>query len=52
LASWGHSKIETTKNIYGHLFAWDRTAILDAMNQAVSRLHANEKPERGEDTAA
>jgi hypothetical protein len=39
----GHSKIETTKNIYGHLFAWDRTAILDAMNQAVSRLHANEK---------
>lgn len=40
----GHSKIETTKNIYGHLFAWDRAAILDAMNQAVSRLHAYEKP--------
>ena len=36
----GHSKIETTKNIYGHLFAWDRAAILDAMNQAVSRLYA------------
>ena len=38
----GHSKIETTKNIYGHLFAQDRTAILDALNQAVSRLHAYE----------
>jgi integrase len=40
----GHSKVETTKNIYGHLFAWDRTAVLDAMNQAVSRLYAYEKP--------
>jgi integrase len=30
----GHSKIETTKNIYGHLFAQDRASILDAMNQA------------------
>ena len=29
----GHSKIETTKNIYGHLFAQDRALILDAMNQ-------------------
>jgi len=35
----GDSKIETTKNICGHLIAQDRTAILDAMNQAVSRLH-------------
>jgi integrase len=34
----GPSKIETTKNIYGHLFAWDRAATLDAMDQAVSRL--------------
>jgi len=41
----GHSKIETTKNIYGHLFAQDRTAILDALNQAVSRLHAYEPGE-------
>jgi site-specific recombinase XerD len=41
----GHSKIETTKNIYGHLFAQDRTAILDAMNQTVSRLHAYESHE-------
>jgi hypothetical protein len=41
----GHSKIETTKNIYGHLFAWDRAAILDAMYQAVSRLYAYEKPD-------
>ena len=31
----GHSKIETTKNIYGHLFAQDRASILAAMNQAV-----------------
>jgi integrase len=36
----GHSKVETTKNIYGHLFAQDRTSVLDAMNQAVSRLYA------------
>ncbi len=36
------SKIERTKNMYGHLFAHDRTSILDAMNQAVSRLHAYE----------
>lgn len=41
----GHSKIETTKNIYGHLFAQDRTAILDSLNQAVSRLHAYESDE-------
>ena len=41
----GHSKIETTKNIYGHLFAQDRTAILGALNQAVSRLHAYESGE-------
>jgi hypothetical protein len=44
----GHSKIETTKNIYGHLFAQDRASILDAMNQAVSRLHVydSQEPER------
>jgi len=41
----GHSKIETTKNIYGHLFAQDRAAILDAMNQAVSRLYVYESQE-------
>ena len=40
----GHSKIETTKNIYAHLFASDRAEILDAMSQAVSRLYAYEKP--------
>lgn len=45
----GHSKIETTKNIYGHLFAWDRAAILDAMNQAVSRLYAYEKQDDAAD---
>jgi integrase len=43
----GHSKIETTKNIYGHLFAQDRATILDAMNQAVSRLHVYEDTEAG-----
>jgi integrase len=47
-----HSKVETTKNIYGHLFAQDRTAILEAMNQAVSRLYAYEAPEPGEEQAA
>lgn len=39
----GHSKIETTKNIYGHLFAQDRAFILKAMNQAVSRLYVQEE---------
>ena len=38
----GHSRIETTKNIYGHLFAQDRTFILKAINQAVSRLYVHE----------
>ena len=37
-------KVETTKSIYGHLFAWDRAAVLDAMNQAVSRLYAYDLP--------
>jgi len=44
----GHSKIETTKNIYGHLFAQDRTGILDAINQAVSRLHVYESADTSE----
>ena len=35
----GHRKIETTKNIYGHLFAQDQDDILKAMNQAVTRLY-------------
>jgi integrase len=48
----GHSKIETTKNIYGHLFAQDRATILDAMNQAVTRLFAYEDQEPGADAAA
>ena len=45
----GYSKIETTKNIYGHLFAQERALILDAMNQAVSRLYAYENQEPGDD---
>jgi integrase len=51
----GHSKVETTKNIYGHLFAQDRADVLTAMNEAVSRLHAYEDPEprnQAEDQAA
>jgi len=48
----GHSRIETTKNIYGHLFAQDRSAILDAMNQAVSRLYAYESADNGKNPAA
>ena len=45
----GHSKIETTKNIYGHLFAQDRAFILKAINQAVSRLYVHQ--DTGEDAA-
>ena len=41
----GHSKIETTKNIYGHLWAQDQASILDAMNQAVSRLRVYDSQE-------
>lgn len=51
----GHSKIEITKNIYGHLFIQDRSAILVAMNEAVSRLHVYDDqgsvPADGEDAA-
>jgi integrase len=45
----GHSRIETTKNVHGHLFAQDRVLILDAMSQAVSRLYAYENERPGED---
>ena len=38
----GHRKIETTKNIYGHLFAQDQESILKAMNQAVTRLYVED----------
>ncbi len=48
----GHSKIETTKNIYGHLFAQDRASILKAMNQAVTRLYVQEDKDDGEDSQA
>jgi integrase len=48
----GHSKIETTKNIYGHLFTQDRAAILKAMNQAVTRLYVQEDAEDGNDSQA
>jgi hypothetical protein len=45
----GHAKIETTKNIYGHLFAQGQAAIPDALNEAVSRLHAYEEAGDGGD---
>ncbi len=48
----GHSKIETTKNIYGHLFAQDRASILKAMNQAVTRLYVQHDAEDGEESHA
>ncbi len=48
----GHSKVETTKNIYGHLFAQDRASVLDAMNAAVSRLHAYETTEPSDESQA
>ena len=37
-----HNRVETTKNIYGHLFTQDRAFVLTTMNQAVSRLCAYE----------
>jgi integrase len=40
----GHSRVETTKNIYGHLFAQDRTSLLRRLNEAVTRLHVYEAP--------
>jgi hypothetical protein len=43
----GHSRVETTKNIYGHLFQQDRTVLLDAMNSAVSRLYISDDPGDG-----
>jgi integrase len=46
----GHSKVETTKNIYGHLFAQDQASILNAMNQAVTRLYVQDD-EPGEQAA-
>lgn len=47
----GHRKIETTKNIYGHLFAQDRQFILEAINAAVSRLYVLEADDGEEELA-
>lgn len=47
----GHRKIETTKNIYGHLFAQDRSLILTAMNQAVTRLYVQDNEDQDEQAA-
>jgi integrase len=38
----GHRKIETTRNIHGHLFAQDREAILTEMNRAVTHLYVQD----------
>jgi hypothetical protein len=40
----GHAKIETTKNIYGHLFAQGQAAILDPVNGTASRCTLTKKP--------
>lgn len=48
----GHRKVETTKNIYGHLFDQDRAAILDALNQAVTRLYVVEESDGGSENEA
>lgn len=48
----GHSKMETTKNIYGHLFAQDRASILKAMNLAVTRLYVQEDSDDAKSTEA
>jgi len=47
----GHRKIETTKNIYGHLFAQDQESILKAMNQAVTRLYIEDETDGDEPVA-
>lgn len=38
----GHKRIETTKNVHGHLFACGRTDLLKSINAAVSRLTVSE----------
>jgi integrase len=38
----GHSKLETTKNIYGHPFAQDQSPILKATDQAVICLYVED----------
>lgn len=41
-AQMGHSKVEITKNIYGHMFTQDRTELLKRLNSAVTRLYVTE----------
>ena len=38
----GHRKIETTDNIYGHLFVEDRTALLTKLNSKATQLYVVE----------
>jgi len=52
-AQMGHSRVETTKNIYGHLFAQDRQSIAGAMNDALSRLYVlDDEDDAGNSEAA
>ena len=51
-AQMGHSRVESTKGIYGHLFAQDRQSIVVAMNDAVSRLCVVEDEEDAEGAEA
>lgn len=44
----GHSKVETTKNIYGHLFTQDRTELLKRLNSAVTRLYITDEEHEAE----
>ena len=39
----GHSRVETTKNIYGHLFEQDRKTLLEALNSTVTRLYITDE---------
>jgi integrase-like protein len=48
----GHGKVETTKDIYGHLFAQDQEFILEAMNHAISRLYIQDEEDGNVSQAA
>jgi integrase len=39
----GHRRVETTKNIHGHLFSQDRAFLIKTLNDAVSRLYVEEE---------
>lgn len=45
----GHAKVQTTKNIYAHLFAMDRAALLAALNDRIATLHVVDGAGEGDD---